>query len=326
MKRILIASLLVSFIAHAEDMGQTLPDMVDTSEIHSTSAGVKGSSAHVTGAYPDSPLKYETMETSPHLPQKMPIGRHLKNRELTIDEDFNSNGQTAAGTQPIMDSYSVKSQKEIVESGRYAGKNNFSMVFYSDNYNYNQNSSTGPFNRTFRDPDNSEVAIIGRLSAHKYFSRKGPDLGVGFGLGVGYNSGYGAYSTRNSEVSDARFSFWTIPLDLSLLADMPLGGFGKLGISGGPSVMGLIQHRNDVPDTDDRKDMRGAGFGMFTAAKLKIDMSGFTSNQFSMFTDYQITRSFLTLEARYQNYFAFTDDDISIDGLSFGAGFTFEYL
>ena len=87
-----------------------------------------------------------------------------------------------------------------------------------------------------------------------------------------------------------------------------------------------MQVRSDRGDGEKGKRRRQFGQGYFGAAKLKFALGPiFERNAYSLLRDSDVSRFFLNLEARYQNYDDF-NDPVTIDGISYGLGFSFEFL
>ncbi len=253
-------------------------------------------------------------------------------RHISKKDKLRSAGQTPIGTFVGEKQYIQHSKEEVVSSMRDVGRSTFSFVFYRDDFNYN--SANNAFDYTYRyeggaGTESSDFSGILRFTGHRIYYQKFVRLGWGVGAGVGYNGGNGFFDKEiaDSGQSNTHFNLWTFPLDISFSMELPVASFAKLGFYAGPSAIGVLQSRDDFDNEDSRKRMRDYGYGYFAAAKMHISLSGLSSSSsHEMFGSYSITRYYLTLEARTQSYGGFTAADISIDGVSFGAGLNFEYF
>ena len=215
------------------------------------------------------------------------------------------------------------------------GDKNFSFMFFKDTFDYKNNAAD--FDRVFRGDSSNQVRatssghkyleapLMLRFSGHDLFYRGFFNFGWGMGLGLGYNGGKGRFT--DGTVSQVNFSLWTIPVDFSLLMEFPIMPWIKLSLTGGPSVLGLIQNRSDLPDGNKRKTMNQMSTGYFAAAKVNIALSQmFPGVSYEFLSAYKITRYFLSIEGRTQNYSSFQSSDLEVSGSSLGAGFTFEFF
>ena len=199
----------------------------------------------------------------------------------------------------------------------------FSFSYIMDDYSFDNGNNT--FNRTFEDSTGSVKGGSIHFGFDNYLNQGTVRFAWGGNFGVGFNQGRGYFA--NGQESDTIFNLWTIPLDASVTMELALGKVMKLALTGGPSVMGLMQSRNDKEDTEDSKRRHQFSWGYFGGAKAKISVGNLSSSTaFEMFKSYDVTNFFLNLEARYQNYGNFQEEVLTISGMSFGLGFTFEYL
>lgn len=224
---------------------------------------------------------------------------------------------------------------DLLKNMKDKGDKNFSFMFYKDTFDYKNNASD--FDKVFRG-DNSdqlrassggkkyiEAPLMLRLSGHELFYRGFFNFGWGIGAGVGYNGGKGRFT--DGTTSQVNFSLWTIPVDLALLVEFPIMPWIKLSMTGGPSVLGLLQNRSDLPDGNKRKTINQMSTGYFAALKMNIALSQmFPGASYEFLSAYQITRYFLSIEGRTQEYSNFQSPDLEVSGSSLGAGFTFEFF
>lgn len=268
-------------------------------------------------------------------------GNHLEddqtkfNKDISKRDELNSFGITPMGL-PKSGQYLEHKNSEILEDLKGKANSSYSFLFMKDNYAYKNSSNN--FSRTFRDESSDqlrvsadgkkhvEMPLIFKLTGHHFYYRGFFSLAWGVGAGLGYNAGKGYFvdGTR----SNARFSLWTIPVDLSIFyLEMPLTSFLTFSTFAGPSVLGVIQNRSDLPDTSDRKQFRQMSGGYFAAARANLALSQlFPLSTYDVFGGDRITRYFLTLEGHYNRYKDFKSVDLEVSGTSFGAGLTFEFL
>ena len=223
----------------------------------------------------------------------------------------------------VPENYSNFSNSEMIK--KVAWKTNTSLglaYFAADNYEYHDSNSI--YNQVFRDGKRSKNSGLLLCSSAQYFARGFLDLKWGLNIGAKYNSGYGLFP--GGVTSETRFSLWSIPVDLSLGFDLPISRFLKFSASAGPSALGLIQTRNDRDYGEKGKHARQVGTGYFASAQALIGLSSFFPRYgVEMYTDYSVGQTQLSVEGRmvkYQNF----QDDITVDGTSFGLGIIFEFL
>lgn len=203
-------------------------------------------------------------------------------------------------------------------------ESSFSLSYFMDNYDISD--SRGVFQRSFVDASGAQRGGAILLNFDEYFSRGVFNTFYGFGLGLGYSLGKGVFSTSTGTESNVEFKLYSIPVDLRLGFDLVTSRYFRLSVSGGPSVLGLWQSRNDLERDDGQRYRRQVSYGYFANGKLQISISALSSSKaLNMFSISDVTNMFLNLEARIQSYENF-QDDLSITGASFGAGFTFEYF
>lgn len=249
-------------------------------------------------------------------------------KEITTAEYLRSYGVTIPHSMEGGTSYERMSNRDLLKGFNNEGTRGFGFYYIRDQYDFFD--STGVYNRTFGEaaPRSVQGGSL-HFSFENYWSHRNIWIGWGMNFGVGLAQGKGSFTsgTAVAEQSDTTFSLWTLPVDLGLVLEIPLGSWLKIGLSGGPSVMGLYQHRNDRDNSDSGKRVRQVSYGYYGKANLKISLSHFSpSLAIRNLKAYQMTKTYLTLEARIQNFENFQDEDVSITGSSFGIGFAFEYL
>ena len=257
----------------------------------------------------------------------------IDNVELTDQEKLAQSAIRASGSIEGDDTSYVSGEvSDILGKTSNLGNQNFTFLFYRDDYTYK--SLNNSFDNTYRfdgggNTKASDFSGIFRVSGHLMHQWRFMTVGWGFGGGFGYNGGYGFFdrSVTAEEQSQTHFALWTIPVDMSFMIEIEPFSWIKLTGLAGPSAMVIIQSRDDFEKSNARKTMTQYSPGYFVSARGNISLSYFFKDITSeLFHTYSITRYFLTLEGRMQNYSNFKSTDVSVSGLSFGAGLTFEYF
>jgi hypothetical protein len=206
---------------------------------------------------------------------------------------------------------------------RNAAHWNFSFSYLKDSFSYKDPNDI--YQKTFKESTGSVQAGYLMFSSDYFLTRKLIDTTIGLNAGFGYQKGKGYFINSYNE-SDTVFQLWTIPIDLSAGVEIPFSGFLKASASAGPSIMGLLQTRNDREKGESYKRRRQISAGYFLEGKFQISLTDFFPKYgYSLFKDYDITKAFFDIQARVQNYNKF-QDELEISGTSLGLGFTFEYL
>jgi hypothetical protein len=220
-------------------------------------------------------------------------------------------------------SYIESKDLELYEEMAGLGKNAFAFNYFQDNYKYQDKRNV--FEKTFRQSTGKIKSGVIQFSLDRFLLRRYVELYWGGNLGISYNRGKGYYKNSTTE-SEAEFSLWMIPIDLSLGLEIPLRSWLKIGGSAGPTVMALLQSRSDFEKGEKGKRRRQLGYGHFVEAQAKIGLGRFFSGSLrKMHSSYKITNFYLSFYAREQNISNF-QDDITVKGVSYGVGFTFDYL
>jgi hypothetical protein len=315
MKKLLLPSLVffLTLSAYADTPGQTMPDQDPNYDAFNEQ--YKETSSDSPFLIGDRQGDFESDEVTSHA---VP-GSNIPNANLQSDEKFNV---AAPGTYDNATQYLEIDRAQQLREIRSKGKWNFGFIYIKDDFEYKDPSNI--FRKTYEDSTGSVKGGLLQISMSKYFTKRWVYLGIGMNGAVGYNNGKGIFV--NNEQSNASFTLWTLPLDLTLSLDIPVTKYFQLSATGGPSFMGLIQNRSDRDSGEAYKQRRQFSYGYFYGGRFKISLASvFRESAIKMFSHYDITNYFLTLESRFQNYENF-QDDLSISGASFGVGFTFEYL
>lgn len=319
MMRILRNSLffLICFSLLAQDMGQALPDQLEENYLENVEASKNDPFA--PGSMTDNFFEHidEDLDTY-FLPNKSP----QMNSEITEKDRLNSPEQSLSG-QMAQGQYLEFKKSDLTRNLHKHVKDNYSIEYYKDNFEYK--NSENNFEKVFRSETASAYGIL-RVSWDRFIYKGFIFLSGGIGAGVGFNSGKGIF-TSDGEVIESNIMLWTIPVDLSLKLELPVSDWFRLYVGGGPSVMGLIQHRQDKNDGARDKEIRQYSYGYFANAGVKINLGKiFSGSTFNFYKTYGIGQFHLNLMARTQNYSNFQDEDVEISGQSFGAGFSFDFI
>jgi hypothetical protein len=188
--------------------------------------------------------------------------------------------------------------------------------------------SRGVYDRSFGGDDAKWYNSVWAILSSEFYLIKAPifSFALGANLGAGYKSGYGKFVGRE-ENSQTKFTLLTLPLDLSLVAELNFSHLVKVQLFGGPSAMFLVQSRDDREGSEEDKTIGQASLGYFAGTRLKMSLGKlFPASNQSMFLSNDVTNYFMTFDIRYQSYTNFKQEDIKLSGFSAGIGFAFEFL
>lgn len=314
------------FLPGTLDEKTNLDEILGDPDIGKTDPYVQDSSNLV------SPLSQKSEETSPVLMGS--ISDDKLKQPVTKTEDIKGFNAHVLGTYDKAPNYIEHKNEDLIREMKYKSENEFAFAILKDTFTYQ--SPDNNFEKVFRSDssdqfrvnDNKksviEAPLMLRVSGHHYFYKNVVSFAGGFGLAGSYNSGRGYFA--DGTMSQTNFKLWTVPLDISLMTELHMG-FISISLFGGPSAMLLIQDRDDLADRNPRKSYRQTSLGYFGGAKLNFAISDlFPKSSYEFFGSYQITRYYLSLEARSQHYSDFKTPGLSVTGESYGAGFTFEYF
>jgi hypothetical protein len=313
-------------LVYAEDFGIALPDQLkDDSAIQKSFEVDKGKDDvnFVMGDRHDD-LKLDEDDSQDEPLFAVPGKTKEPDLELSEKEKILSTGNEVPYTyEDSQELISFKNER-IHEQIYNKAESSFSMSYIMDSYDISDNR--GVFKESFIDAPGAQRGGSILLNFDEYFRRGTLNTFMGLGFGLGYSLGQGIFSSSSSEQSNAEFKLYSIPVDFRLGFDLVTGKLFRLSVAGGPSVMGLLQSRSDLEREDGDKYRRQISYGYFGNAKLQISLSALSSSRaFNMLSISDVTNMFFNLEARFQSYENF-QDQLSITGASFGAGFTFEYF
>lgn len=250
-----------------------------------------------------------------------------KVKEISLEKDPKNSlrdfGYTLPGSGENHENYIDVDKKAYADEFRKYSSRALNLTFIKNDFVYE--SENDVINRTIGDGYKHVKggALYLRNDQYIYHSEL-LNAFWSLGGGIGYNSGRGIFI--NGERSETTFRLWEFPIDLGIGLEIPITHLFKISGAAGPSVLGLMQNRNDILAGEKGKNKMQIGYGQFADAQLKINLAGITSESaYTLFTESSITNLFMNLEIRYQNYQRF-QDAITISGTSLGIGFTFEYL
>ncbi len=239
-------------------------------------------------------------------------------RDVALDRGQKVIGDSSVPSDRLIEATNREIVKEVVNQKSTV----FSFYYIRDDYEVKD--SRGVFEQTYV---NDQSAVRGgslMFSFEKAILNSWVNILWGANAGFGLSQGNGRFvdGTR----SDAKFSLWTIPVELGLTLELPVSNWFTLSAEAGPSAMGLYQVRSDFEKGAKGKRRRQVGTGYYAEAKFKLSLSNiFSGTGFDYFSEYGISNTYLDIIARMQDYGNF-QDDITITGQSLGIGFTFDYL
>lgn len=244
--------------------------------------------------------------------------------EKTENDKFTDTGYKGPGKYERDQNYLEYKTSDILASVYKKSNWSYTATLFSDNYIYEDEASS--FKPTYRDSGSETPGMLTLVGHYFFYKSEWLELAAGAGAGIGYNSGVGRFIVGRVK-SEARFFLWTAPVDASFMVQFTPFRYLKLAFSGGPSVLGIWQHRSDLGEKDPKKDIRQMGFGYHYTADLKIstyELMGKTS--LGLLNSLDVTRTHLVIMARGHYYDRFRDRDVRIHGISFGVGINAEYF
>ena len=315
---------------YAEDFGIALPDQLQESEYDKSPTReelkkFKDSGAHVMGIVPEADLETKYQENKNEKSYNIP--------EQGISEvpEPSEREKLVSPDNPMPFKHeNLENMVEIKNDGIYGnyydqGESSFSFTYIKDSYSVTDDRNI--YQSSYIDSNEGLQGGFLLFNFDNYISRNFLSPFYGVGLGVGFSRGEGIFETSTDTASGVTFQLFMIPLDFRLGVTVGHGKYVRFSLAGGPSVMGLSQSRDDRGSSDEDKHRRQVSYGYFGHGKMQVSLNSiFNRLAFKAFQQYKMTNMYLNLEARYHNYANFQDEDIAMDGASFGIGFTFEYL
>ncbi|HLE10197.1 MAG: hypothetical protein A2504_05145 [Bdellovibrionales bacterium RIFOXYD12_FULL_39_22] len=259
-----------------------------------------------------------------HLGESPSEAQDISSRSL-LDREASrqSTGQTLTGTFDEGNEYISTRKIDLMRSISNKGRSGFGLNYYQNNFNYKDSKNI--FKKTFQDDKDAVNVGFLEIEFQKFFMRYFIDLGIVANISAGFNRGVGLFQTSQTK-SHTEFKIWTIPIDLGLSLEIPVSTWIKLCGSGGATLAMLSQNRNDLKDDDSDKTKIQMGTGYFAEAKFRFALSNaMASSGAALYSSMGITKQYFNIMARMHNLSNF-QDDITISGVTFGVGITFEYL
>ena len=273
----------------------------------------------------DESLQDKDLKTDDHFIMESQKGSEYQavetKRKSTINFDQLPQGSPEIPKDKYIESDGVARMSQYRNKGQTA----FTFTLFYDSNTYTD--ARGVYDKTFTGDGtewyNNFWAIF---SSEFYIFKSFFNFALGGNLGGSYKSGYGVFTT-NDEQSDTKFSLITVPLDFSIIFEFNLWNWVRVEAFGGPSVMALIQNRNDREKDENDKVMGQVSFGYFAGARFKLSLGMiFPETNKPMFETNDVTNYFVNFDVRYQSYSNFKQDDIEVSGISAGLGLSFEFL
>lgn len=243
--------------------------------------------------------------------------------KLTAKRKYEDFGYTTPGSFDGQENYIDLDKNIMVKDLRKNSTGGINLSFIKNDFSYG--STNDIINRTISTGSKSLKGGALFVRNDSYLLRTDfLNLHWSIGSGVSFSRGRGIFVDGNR--SDAVFSFWEVPVDAGLGAEIPISSWFIAAGTAGPSVLGLMQNRSDFERGEKGKRKFQYSPGYFASAQFKVNLSGFNADQaYNIFTTSDVTNLFMNVEIRHHNYSSFKDE-IQVSGTSFGLGFTFEYL
>lgn len=317
MSKLVLTLLLLLLVnnSFAEDLGVT----VQGSTIDDNISNLKTNDDSVYLSDEKNSIdKLTTSETSPLLPDS----KLEEVKAPSAKSEYTGTGYTLPGTFEKQENYIEIDKKNYAKNLRNQSTMAFNLTYIRDNFTYD--SPNNIIQRTFNQTDSAQTGFLIMRFDNYFYHTQVVNLHWSLGGGLAFNYGKGIFVT--GETSNAQFRLWEIPLDAGLGAEISLTRWIKLSITGGPSILTLIQNRGDLTQHEPGKNKAQFGFGGFGSAQVKFNLTGISGETaHELFSSNGISNMYLNLEGRYQSYQKYLDS-IKISGASFGVGVSFEFL
>lgn len=266
---------------------------------------------------------YQKVESgSAYLPdQSSPI----LSKENNLGGNLKETGQLLMGATENSPNYIETSYAEIKARLHNKGSKAYKLGYLFKN-NVEYKSQNNSFDRTFDSPDNIRTGYL-MVGYESYLTRRFIDTLWGINVGMNFNRGRGAFTSDKTYSEDAFINLWSFPLDLGLGLNIPLSPWFGASVMAGPSGMILLQNRSDRSEDEKGKTLKQFSTGYFADVQFRFSLSDiWPGGTFKLYSDYDVTKLWLNLEARQQSYSQFQQKDVSVSGTSMGVSFTFECL
>lgn len=234
-------------------------------------------------------------------------------------------GQLPAGSKGLQTSEFVGiDNMDKLNKLRDKAKNQLSFAVLLDNFDYG--GPAGVYDQLYEGDDKDFINnFFFQGSYNYYFMKNIVLLSAGANAGVSYKSGKGNFD--NGTTSETKIVLWAIPVDLALNLQIPIGSAFRIEASAGPSLMTLLQNRDDREEGESGKDLYQLSPGYFVGGSLKINWGNiFKSSALALYNSSEVTNFFLNFTARYETYNKFSDESVKVGGTSYGIGLGFEFL
>lgn len=295
------------------DFGQAVPG-VQTNQFEDVDGKTSG---HVYDSL-DKPMdQYKSDGSSPLVPGQNSYGDSVSGKDSPTQ--FNTNAPFS-GLES--DEYISVTNEMVLRPLVNKSEFLFAIDFYMNKFDYQDDR--GIYDKTYGSSTGAQGGSL-NLSSDYYLSKGKVNFGMGAGTGLGYSTGKGIFES-NGQASEMNFNLYSIPFDLRFSMEVPIGRALKLTGAAGPSGLLLIQNRSDRDDKEDGKTKRQFGMGYFVEGKLKVNLSYLLPDTgFEYYKFHEVSFMSVDLMVRTQDYSGFSDN-ISISGMSYGIGVTFEFL
>jgi hypothetical protein len=234
-------------------------------------------------------------------------------------------GQLPAGSRALEKSeYEGMDNMDKLNKLREKAKNQLSFAALLDDYNYG--GPAGVYDQLYEGSNKNFFNNFFFQGSYNYtFVKNFILLSAGLNAGVSYKTGKGEF--EDGEVSNTTLALWAIPVDINLNLQIPLGSLFRIEASAGPSLMTLLQNRDDRSDGEPGQNLYQISPGYFTGGSFKINWGNiFKSSGLALFNSSDVTNFFLSFNARYESYNKFSEESVMVDGVSYGLGLSFEFL
>ncbi len=298
-------------------IGSTIPDEF---KINKTLENVKTDGTYIPGSMEDKRVIQEEVSKSDNI-DFSPLSE-TQDAYTNMKLDSIASNQGLPGDYDNAKNFLEYDDKALLKKAHNKGNTDFHFSYYISN-DLKIKGRGGLYNSIFKGKNSKNYGPI-MLGFHKFITKKFFEPFYGVNLGFQYGEGNGNFVSGGT--SEATFKLWMIPVDAVFGFNMNLSRYVKVGLMGGPSVMGLLQSRTDFGEDEPLKRRRQVGVGYFAAGNAKISLSQiFTGYGFNLYRESDVTQLYLALDFRMVNYSSF-QDDITIDGTATGVGFVFEFL
>ena len=296
------------------DEGQNIPDQIKgDSYYQETLKKVEGDNAFM----PDG-AKNIDISKYPDPQNNLLDDPHFYDKTFSKDAGHSLESKNNNASQ-ILEFKDADLGKEV----HHQGKTTFSFGYFFDSNNVKDPKSI--YNKTYKESTGSQESGSIHLSGDRTIYRSFFDANLGGNLGLSFSQGNARFATSQA-LSNAKFTLWMIPIDLSAGVALPISHWAKLRLAGGPSAMVMMQTRSDKKTAEKFKRRRQIGTGYFLEGQFDFSLSSLIPSMGKqLLGEYGISQYYISAIVRAQKYSHF-QDDIEVSGSSLGILMTFEYL